>query len=42
MLVDLRPKGVTGKAAAASLHRAYLTCNYNGVPRRMPEVTIGG
>jgi glycine hydroxymethyltransferase len=32
MLVDLRPKGVTGKAAEASLERAYITCNKNGVP----------
>ena len=43
MLVDLRPKGVTGKAAAASLHRAFLTCNYNGVPfdPQPPMVTSG-
>ncbi len=43
MLVDLRPKGVTGKASAASLHRAYLTCNYNGVPfdPQPPMVTSG-
>ena len=43
MLVDLRPKGVTGKAAAQSLHRAYLTCNYNGVPfdPQPPMVTSG-
>ena len=43
MLVDLRPKGVTGKATAASLHRAYLTCNYNGVPfdPQPPMVTSG-
>ncbi len=43
MLVDLRSKGVTGKAAAASLHRAYLTCNYNGVPfdPQPPMVTSG-
>ena len=27
MLVDLRPKGVTGKAAEASLERANITCN---------------
>ena len=32
MLVDLRPKGVTGKAAEASLERAFITCNKNGVP----------
>ena len=43
MLVDLRPKGVTGKAAASSLHRAYLTCNYNGIPfdPQPPMVTSG-
>jgi glycine hydroxymethyltransferase len=43
MLVDLRPKGVTGKAAAASLHRAFLTCNYNGIPfdPQPPMVTSG-
>ena len=32
MLVDLRPKGVTGKAAEAALERAFITCNKNGVP----------
>ncbi|MBE7217832.1 MAG: serine hydroxymethyltransferase [Caulobacteraceae bacterium] len=32
MLVDLRPKGVTGKATEHALHRANLTCNKNGVP----------
>ncbi len=43
MLVDLTPKGVTGKAAASSLHRAYLTCNYNGIPfdPQPPMVTSG-
>ena len=43
MLVDLRPKGVTGKAAASSLHRSYLTCNYNGIPfdPQPPMVTSG-
>ncbi len=43
MLVDLRPKEVTGKAAATSLHRAFLTCNYNGVPfdPQPPMVTSG-
>ncbi len=45
MLVDLRPKGdaITGKAVAASLNRAYLTCNYNGVPfdPKPPLVTSG-
>ncbi len=32
MLVDLRPKSVTGKAAEAALERAFITCNKNGVP----------
>jgi glycine hydroxymethyltransferase len=43
MLVDLRPKGVTGKAAEASLERAYMTCNKNGIPfdPEKPMVTSG-
>ena len=32
MLVDLRPKNLTGKAAEAALGRASITCNKNGVP----------
>ncbi|WP_249138384.1 serine hydroxymethyltransferase [Phenylobacterium montanum] len=32
MLVDLQPKGVSGKATEASLERAYITCNKNGIP----------
>src|SRR5690606_9983080 len=32
MLVDLRPKGVTGKATEAALEQALITCNKNGVP----------
>ena len=32
MLVDLRPKKLTGKAAEAALGRAHITCNKNGVP----------
>ena len=32
MLVDLRPKGVTGVAAEKALGRAHLTCNKNGIP----------
>ncbi|MEM7056729.1 MAG: serine hydroxymethyltransferase [Pseudomonadota bacterium] len=32
MLVDLRPKGVTGAAAEKALGRAYITCNKNGIP----------
>ena len=32
MLVDLRPKKLTGKAAEAALNRAHLTCNKNAIP----------
>jgi len=32
MLVDLRPKGVTGKATEAALEKCGITCNKNGVP----------
>ena len=32
MLVDLRPKGVTGKDTETALGRANITCNKNGVP----------
>ncbi len=32
MLVDLRPKGVTGKATELALEHANITCNKNGVP----------
>jgi glycine hydroxymethyltransferase len=39
MLADLRPKGVTGKAAEAALGRAHITCNKNGVPFD-PEKTL--
>jgi glycine hydroxymethyltransferase len=43
MLVDLRPKGLTGKAAEAALSRAHITCNKNGVPfdTASPMVTSG-
>ena len=43
MLVDLRDKGLTGKAAEASLGRAHITCNKNGVPfdTASPMVTSG-
>ncbi len=43
MLVDLRPKGLTGKAAEESLDRAGITCNKNGVPfdPAKPTVTSG-
>ena len=43
LLVDLRPKGLTGKAAEESLGRARLTCNKNGIPfdPQKPAVTSG-
>lgn len=42
-LVDLRPKGLTGKAAEAGLERAHLTCNKNGIPfdPEKPAITSG-
>jgi glycine hydroxymethyltransferase len=43
MLVDLRPKRVTGKAAEASLERAHMTANKNAIPfdPEKPAVTSG-
>ena len=43
VLVDLRPKGVKGNATEASLGRAHITCNKNGVPfdPEKPTVTSG-
>jgi len=43
MLVDLRPKGVTGIAAENALGRANITCNKNGIPwdPEKPMVTSG-
>jgi len=43
MLVDLRPKGLTGRVAEQSLDRAGITCNKNGVPfdPEKPTVTSG-
>ena len=40
MLVDLRPKGVTGRDAEHSLERANMTCNKNGVPFDTAPFTI--
>ncbi|MEQ3746610.1 MAG: serine hydroxymethyltransferase [Henriciella sp.] len=42
-LIDLRPKGVTGRDAEEALERAYITCNKNGVPfdPEKPMVTSG-
>ncbi|TMH33334.1 MAG: serine hydroxymethyltransferase [Betaproteobacteria bacterium] len=43
MLVDLRPKGLTGKEAEALLQQAHMTCNKNGIPNdpQKPMVTSG-
>jgi glycine hydroxymethyltransferase len=43
MLVDLRPKGITGKEAEAVLGRAHITCNKNGIPNdpQKPMITSG-
>ncbi len=43
MLVDLRPKGLTGKEAEAFLGEAHMTCNKNGIPNdpQKPMVTSG-
>jgi glycine hydroxymethyltransferase len=43
LLVDLRPKKITGKAAEAALGRAHITVNKNGVPfdPEKPAVTSG-
>jgi glycine hydroxymethyltransferase len=43
MLVDLRPKRLTGRAAEQSLERAGITCNKNGIPfdPEKPMVTSG-
>ena len=40
MLVDLRPKGVTGKATEAELEHALMTCNKNGVPFDTAPFTV--
>lgn len=43
MLVDLRPKKVTGKITEAALERANITCNKNAVPfdPEKPAITSG-
>ncbi|MBN9278387.1 MAG: serine hydroxymethyltransferase, partial [Hyphomicrobium sp.] len=43
LLVDLRPKNLTGKASEIALGRAHITCNKNGVPfdPQKPFVTSG-
>ncbi len=43
MLIDLRNKGITGKAAQLALDRAQITCNKNAVPfdDKSPLITSG-
>jgi len=43
MLVDVRPKRLTGRIAEAALGRARITCNKNGIPfdPEKPTVTSG-
>jgi len=43
MLVDLRPKRLTGKVAEQALGRTHITCNKNGIPfdPEKPTVTSG-
>jgi glycine hydroxymethyltransferase len=43
MLVDLRPKGLTGKEAESLLQQAHMTCNKNGIPNdpQKPMITSG-
>ncbi|WP_419910742.1 serine hydroxymethyltransferase [Hoeflea sp.] len=43
LLVDLRPKDLTGNVTENALGRAYITCNKNGVPNdpQKPTVTSG-
>ncbi len=43
ILVDLRPKKLTGKVAEIALGRAHITCNKNGVPfdPEKPMITSG-
>jgi glycine hydroxymethyltransferase len=40
MLVDLRPKGVTGRDTEAALERANITCNKNGIPFDTASFTV--
>jgi glycine hydroxymethyltransferase len=43
MLVDLRPKRLTGKVSESALCRAHITCNKNGIPYdpEKPTITSG-
>lgn len=42
-LIDLRPKGLTGKVAEAALERSFITCNKNAIPfdPEKPFITSG-
>jgi glycine hydroxymethyltransferase len=40
MLVDLRPKRLTGKTAETALGRAHITCNKNGIPFDLEKPTV--
>ncbi|MEG0157334.1 MAG: serine hydroxymethyltransferase, partial [Anaerovoracaceae bacterium] len=40
MLVDLRPKGITGKQAEDILWQANITCNKNSIPKDPEKFTI--
>jgi glycine hydroxymethyltransferase len=40
MLVDLRPKGITGKEAEALLGSVHITCNKNGIPNDPQKAMI--
>lgn len=43
LLVDLRPKGLTGNVVAEALEKAHITCNKNAVPfdPMPPKITSG-
>ncbi|MBP5615771.1 MAG: serine hydroxymethyltransferase [Alphaproteobacteria bacterium] len=43
LLVDLRPKGLTGDVVSEALERAHITCNKNAIPfdPQPPKVTSG-
>ncbi len=43
MLVDLRPKQLTGKVSESALGRSHITCNKNGIPfdPEKPTITSG-
>jgi glycine hydroxymethyltransferase len=40
MLVDLRPRRLTGRAAEVALERAGITCNKNGIPFDTEKATV--